>query len=410
MPVVIAMVAGEASGDLLGAHLMAALKKHLPDARFVGIGGSAMEKEGFEAWWPAEKLAVRGYAEVLRHYGEITGIRRRLLARLLAARPDAFIGVDAPDFNLWLERRLKAAAVPAIHYVSPSVWAWRGGRVDKIVRSVSHMLALFPFEPEIYRRQQIPVSYVGHPLADMIPLESQHKAARERLGLDGTGPVFALLPGSRQSELRFMGELFIATAQKLIERFPDARFLVPLASRETRKLFEEALWKRGAQVMLAKEFPDPGAIDVDHEMFDSALGRPGGAITMMFGHAQDALAAADVALVASGTATLEAALIKTPMVIAYRMSPWSWRLMRRMRYQPWVGLPNILAGRFIVPEFLQDDATAENLAQALGNLYVDRLTRAKLTDVFAGIHRTLRQGTAEKAAAAILPYLRPAVA
>lgn len=375
------MVAGEASGDLLGAHLIAALKKHLPDAQFVGIGGSRMEAEGLAAWWPAEKLAVRGYAEVLRHYCEITGIRRNLLTRLLAQKPDVFIGVDAPDFNLWLEQRLKAAGIPTIHYVSPSVWAWRGARVQKIGRAVSHMLALFPFEPEIYRQQKIPVSYVGHPLADMIPLESQRAAARERLGLEvgaGDTPIFALLPGSRQSELKFMGELFIATAKKLHERFPLAHFLVPLASRETRNLFEEALWKQGAQ-----ELP----------------------ITLMFGHAQDALAAADVALVASGTATLEAALIKTPMVIAYRMSPWSWRLMKRMRYQPWVGLPNVLAGRFVVAEFLQDDATVDNLAQALGNLYVDQVSREKLADVFAGIHRTLRQGTAAKAAAAILPYL-----
>jgi len=363
---------------------MAALKKHVPDAKFVGIGGSKMEIEGLDAWWPAERLAVRGYAEVLRHYREITGIRRKLLTRLLVDKPDVFIGIDAPDFNLWLEKRLKTAGIPAIHYVSPSVWAWRGGRVQKISRAVSHMLALFPFEPDLYRREKLPVSYVGHPMADIIPLESQRAAARERLGLgDGAAapPVFALLPGSRQSELKYMGELFITTAQKLAERFPDARFLVPLVSRETRNQFEEALWKRGAQEM---------------------------SIKLMFGHAQDALAAADVALVASGTATLEAALTKTPMVIAYRMSPWSWRLMKRMRYQPWVGLPNVLAGKFVVPEFLQDDATADNLSQALGNLYTDSLTRDKLADVFAGIHRSLRQGTSEKAAAAILPYLNAA--
>jgi lipid-A-disaccharide synthase len=374
----IAMVAGEASGDLLGAHLIAALKKHLPDARFGGIGGTKMEIQGFDAWWPAEKLAVRGYAEVLRHYREISAIRRKLLSRLLAEKPDVFIGVDAPDFNLWLERRLKARGIPVIHYVSPSVWAWRGGRIRKIARAVTHMLALFPFEPALYREQAVPVTYVGHPLADLLPPETDKVAAREQLGLEGAGPIFALLPGSRQSELQYMGDLFIETAQKLAERFADARFLVPLTTRETRNQFEEALWRRGAQ-----EMP----------------------ITLMFGHAQEALAAADVALVASGTATLETALIKTPLVIAYRMSPWSWRLLRHMGYQPWVGLPNILAGRFVVPEFLQDDATADNLAQALGNLYADRQVRAKLVDVFAEIHRTLRQGTAEKAAAAILPYL-----
>jgi lipid-A-disaccharide synthase len=380
MAVTIAMVAGEASGDLLGAHLIAALKRHLPDASFVGIGGTKMEMQGFDAWWPAEKLSVRGYAEVLRHYREIAAIRRRLLSRLLAEKPDVFIGIDAPDFNLWLERQLKGRGISAIHYVSPSVWAWRRGRVGRIARSVTHLLALFPFEPALYRDHPLPVTYVGHPLADVIPPATDKAAARERLGIEGAAPVFALLPGSRQSELQYMGELFIETAQKLSERFPDARFLVPLTTRETRNQFEEALWRRGAQ-----EMP----------------------ITLMFGHAQDALAAADVALVASGTATLETALIGTPMVIAYRMSPWSWRLLRHMGYQPWVGLPNILAGRFVVPEFLQDDASADNLAQALGNLCVDRQVQARLGEVFAGIHHTLRQGTAEKAAAAILPYLKP---
>jgi lipid-A-disaccharide synthase len=377
----IAMVAGEASGDLLAAHLIAALKQRLPDADEFGIGGPKMQREGLDAWWPAEKLAVRGYAEVLRHYREITGIRSQLISRLLREKPDVFIGVDAPDFNLAVERKLKARGIPAIHYVSPSVWAWRGGRIDKIGRAVSRILAMFPFEPAIYEERRIPVSYVGHPLADMIPLESARAAARARLELPDDARIFALLPGSRQSELQFMGELYIETAQRLHERFPDALFLVPLVSRETRNQFEAALWKLGAQ-----ELP----------------------ITMLFGHAQDALAAADCALVASGTATLEAALLKTPMVIAYRMSPWSWRLMKRMRYQPWVGLPNILAGRFVVPEFLQDEATSENLAQALANLLLDASVRQRLAGVFEGVHRQLKQGTAEKAAAAILPYLEPA--
>lgn len=374
----IALVAGEASGDLLGAHLIAALRRHLPDARFVGIGGPKMQREGFDAWWPSETLAVRGYAEVLRHYREITGIRRRLLARLTLEKPDVFIGVDAPDFNLWLEERLKRRGIPAIHYVCPSVWAWRGGRTKKIARAVSHLLALFPFEPAILERQHIPVTYVGHPLADVIPIESGRAAARERLGLQAGQMVFALLPGSRQSELQFMGELVVATAQRLYERFPTAQFLVPLISRETRNMFETTLWRLGAQ-----ELP----------------------LKLLFGHAQDALAACDAALVASGTATLEAALLKAPMVIAYRMSPWSWRLMKRMRYQPWVGLPNILAGRFAVPEFLQDDATADNLAQALGNLVQDAAVRERLETLFTEIHHRLRQGTAERAAAAVLPYL-----
>lgn len=286
-----------------------------------------------------------------------------------------------PDFNLKVEEKLKARGIPAIHYVSPSVWAWRGERIRKIGRAVNRMLAMFPFEPAIYERHHIPVTYVGHPLADVLPLEVGRAAARETLDLPADQPIFALLPGSRQSELQYMGELYIETAKLLHERFPAALFLVPLVSRETRLQFEEALWKLGAQ-----ELP----------------------LKMLFGHAQDALAASDCALVASGTATLEAALLKTPLVIAYRMSPWSWRLMKRMRYQPWVGLPNILAGRFVVPEFLQDEATPENLAQALGNLLLDTQVRERLEGVFAGIHRGLRQGTAEKAAAAILPYLEAA--
>lgn len=374
----IAMVAGEASGDLLAAHLMSALKQRLPEARFVGIGGPKMQAAGLDAWWPSEKLAVRGYAEVLRHYREIAGIRRRLLSRLLDEKPDVFIGVDAPDFNLWLEKKLKAHGIPTVHYVSPSVWAWRGGRIGKIGRAVSHMLALFPFEPPLYEKQGIPVTYVGHPLADVIPLDINRASVRERLGLPAKETVFALLPGSRQSEVEYMGELFIETARKLHERFPASRFLVPLVSRETRNRFEEMLWEQGAQ-----EMP----------------------FTLLFGHAQDALAACDAALVASGTATLEAALIKAPLVVTYRMSPWSWWLMRRMRYQPWVGLPNILAGRFVVPEFIQDDATSENLAQALGNLVVDGVVKGRLATVFREMHLELRQGTSERAASAILSCL-----
>jgi lipid-A-disaccharide synthase len=377
----IAMVAGEASGDLLAAHLLAALKRHLPDAQFVGIGGPKMQREGFDAWWPAEKLSVMGYAEALRHYREIAGIRRRLLARLLAEKPDVFIGVDAPDFNLWLEKRLKAKGVSTIHYVSPSVWAWRAGRLGRIGKAVSRVLALFPFEPVLYEQRGIPVSYVGHPLADTIPLSVDRRAAKERLGLADVQPVIALLPGSRQAELHFMAKLFVETAQKLLLRFPDGVFLVPLVSRETRQMFEAALWQCGAQELPFK---------------------------LLFGHAQDALAASDAALVASGTATLEAALLKTPMAIAYRMSPWSWRLMRRMGLQPWIGLPNILAGRFVVPEFLQDEASADNLAQAVGNLVADRQVREHIERIFTAVHRQLRQNTAEKAAAAVLPYLRSA--
>ncbi len=379
--ITIAMVAGEASGDLLASHLIEALQAHLPDARFCGIGGPKMQSAGLDAWWPAEQLAVRGYVEVLRHYRELSGMRRQLLKRLLADPPDVFIGVDAPDFNLWLETRLKAAGIPTIHFVSPSVWAWRAGRIRHIARAVSQMLCLFPFEPALYEKHGVSVSYVGHPLADMIPLEPDQGAARERLSLPPDGLVFALLPGSRQSELHFMAKTFIETAKRLNQRYPEARFLVPLVTRETRIYFENALWQAGAQ-----ELP----------------------LTLLFGHAHDALAAADGALVASGTATLEAALFKKPMVITYKMSPWSWRLMRRMQLQPWVGLPNILAGRFVVPEFLQDEATPDNLAQALGNLVADPIVPRRLHQVFSAIHQQLRQNTAEQAAAAILPTLHHA--
>lgn len=374
----IAMVAGEASGDLLASHLIRALKRHVPQARFVGIGGPKMQAEGFETWWPQEKLAVRGYAEVLRHYPELAGIRRKLAARLLAERPAAFIGVDAPDFNLWLERRCKTRGIPAIHYVSPSIWAWRGGRVKNIARSVSHMLCLFPFEPALYEAARVPVSYVGHPLADVFPLEWQRRAARARLGIGEDAQVFALLPGSRQSELQYMAQTYVETARLLQQRFPASRCLVPFATRETRDIFEAALWRVNAQ-----DLP----------------------VVMLFGHAHDALAACDVALVASGTATLEAALLRAPHVITYKMSPWSWRIMKRMGYQPWVGLPNILAGRFVVPEILQDEAQPEILAQALGNLMSDREVRARMRAAFEDIHRKLRCNTAEAAAAAILPYL-----
>jgi len=377
----IAMVAGEASSDQLAAHLIGALKQHLPDAKFYGIGGPKMQREGFESLWPAETLAVRGYAEVLRHYRAITAMRRQLLRRLLKDRPDVFIGVDGSDFNLWLEKRLKRSGIPTIHFVSPSIWAWRKNRMDKIIQSVSHILALYPFEPDLYKGTAVKCSYVGHPLADVIPLEIDQRAVRERLDVAADRPVIALLPGSRQSELYFMAETFVETAKLLLERYPGLQFLVPLVSRETRLQFETALWK-----LKADELP----------------------FTLMFGHAADAVAASDAVLVASGTATLETALVGRPMVIAYKMSPWSWRLMRSMRYLPWVGLPNILAGRYCVPELLQDEATPENLAQALGNLLVDRQARAGIARVFDSIHRLLRQDTAQKAADAVLPYLQRA--
>jgi len=374
----IAMVAGEASGDLLASHLIQALKSKLPNAIFYGIGGPKMIGQGFKAWYPLEKLAVRGYFEVIKHYREISGIRNDLKRQLLADRPDVFIGIDAPDFNLSLEKVLKQRGIPSIHYVSPSIWAWRGKRIHKIGAAVSRVLALFPFEPALYEKQGIPVSFVGHPLADILPVEDGRDGARELLDLSQQQPVFALLPGSRQSELQYMADTFIATAREIFQKLPNAVFLVPLATRETRLMFESALYRCSA-----RDLP----------------------IRMLFGHAHDAMMAADAVLVASGTATLEAALLKRPMAIVYIMASLTHRLMKRMGYLPYVGLPNILAGKFVVPEFIQDDATPQNLAQVLLNYYADKASCNRISEVFREIHLQLKQNTAEKAAVAILDCL-----
>jgi lipid-A-disaccharide synthase len=374
----IAMVAGEASGDLLASHLIAALKQKLPDAVFFGIGGPKMQAQGFDAWWPLEKLAVMGYVDALKNYREIAGIRRRLKKRLLDLRPDIFIGVDAPDFNLGLEADLKKAGIKTIHYVSPSIWAWRGGRIKKIARAVNRVLALFPMEPPLYEKAGIPVTYVGHPLADIIPLETSKPGVREALQIPRDAPVFALLPGSRQGELAMLADTYVQTARLIRERLPDALFVVPLATRETRLQFEEAIYRQQAA-----DLP----------------------FRLLFGHAQDALGAADVSLVASGTATLEAALIKRPMVITYKIAGASYWIMKRMAYQPFVGLPNILAGREVVPEILQDQATPENLAEALIKLYEDKDNARAVAEAFTDIHLQLRQNTAEKAANAVIECL-----
>ncbi|MBK7462604.1 MAG: lipid-A-disaccharide synthase [Betaproteobacteria bacterium] len=378
-PVRIAMVAGEASGDLLASHLMAALKAKLPDAVFYGIGGPKMQALGFDAWWPMEKLAVMGYVDALKHYREISGIRRQLKKRLLDIRPDIFIGVDAPDFNLRLETDLKSAGVKTIHYVSPSIWAWRGGRIKKIARAVDRVLALFPMEPPLYEKERIPVTYVGHPLADIIPLVTNMRAVREKLSMPKEVPIFAMLPGSRKGELEMMADTFVQTAKIIRERFlPNALFIVPLTTRETRLQFEMAIYQQQAG-------------DVPFRL--------------LFGHAQDALGAADVSLVASGTATLEAALIKRPMVITYKIAKLSYWIMKRMAYQAFVGLPNILAGRSVVPEILQDEATPENLAEALVKLYEDKENAEAVAEAFTEIHLQLRQNTAEKAANAVIECL-----
>jgi len=375
----IGLVAGEPSGDLLGGELISALRARVPNARFVGIGGPRMVAAGMHTLFPLEKLSVRGYVEVLRHYREITGIRRQLKRYFLDARPAVFIGIDAPDFNLELEETLKGAGISTVHYVSPSIWAWRGGRIRGIRRAVSRMLTVFPFETVLYERAGIPVTYVGHPLADMLAKVPSRTEARAGLRLGQSVPVVALLPGSRISEIEQHADLFVAAAERMASAIEGVCLLVPLINRQTRDLFEAALYRRTQQVELN--------------------------IKLLFGHAHDAMAAADVVLAASGTATLEAALLQRPMVITYRMPRLSWWLMNWRRYQPWVGLPNILAGEFVVPEFLQDQATPDNLATAVIDLLADSAKRKIIEQRFAAMAAELRQGAAEKAAAAVIPYL-----
>jgi len=375
------MVAGEASGDFLGAHLIAALRERVPGLRLVGIGGPKMEAQGLESWFPMEKLAVRGYVEVLRHYLEIRAIHRKLGRRLLEARPRLFIGVDAPDFNLSLERKLKRSGIPTVHYASPSLWAWRGGRMSAIAASVDKMLVLFPFEEALYRDAGVPVAYVGHPLADLTSEDNGAAAAREQLRLPATRKIVALLPGSRQSEVRYMAGCFVQTAKLIAARQPAVHFLVPLISRETRAIFEEVVYAESGS-----ELP----------------------MTVLFGHAREAIAACDVALVASGTATLETALARKPMVITYKMAALTAYIMRKMGYLPWVGLPNIIAGEFVVPEILQDEATPENLSQAVLNSLNDPVVNRKLPERLDRIRLLLRKDTAARASEALMPWLRPA--
>lgn len=375
----IAMVAGEASGDLLASHLMLAIKEIMPQVHFVGIGGPKMKAAGMQVLYPMEKLSVMGYLEVLRHYREIAGIRSSLRKHLIANPPDLFIGIDAPDFNFDLELALKRRGIPTVHYVSPSIWAWRGERIHKIKRAVSHMLALFPFEVALYEKAGVPVSYVGHPLADILPEMPNRLAMREQMRIHPLhAKVFAMLPGSRKSEVLQLAKTYIDTARLILKTIPDAQFLVPLGSRETRNIFEQVIWE-----------------DEAHDL----------PITLLFGHAHDAMIAADGVLVASGTASLEAALLKRPMVITYKMSAISWWLAKRKQYLPYVGLPNILSGKFVVPELLQSDATPENLAQALLNLVGNKQAVSELEQRFTEMHLLLKQDAAKKAANAIIPFL-----
>lgn len=374
----VGMVAGEASGDMLGAHLIAALKARRGPMLFAGIGGPRMSGQGFQSQFPMEKLSVRGYTDALRSYIEIAGIRRRLARGLLEERPDLFIGVDSSDFNLGLERQLKDAGIPTVHYVSPSVWAWRRWRVRRIARAVDRILVMLPFEEPLYQKAGVPVTYVGHPLADLIPFEPNKDEARAQLRLPSGKLIVALLPGSRRSELQHMAGAFVLAAHRFRQEVHDVHFVCPTATRVTRDMFELAMHQ--------------------HQRTDLPL-------TLLFGHSHEALAAADIALVASGTATLETALFKTPMVIAYRQSPISWAIMRQMAYLPYVGMPNILAGEKLVPELLQDQATPQALADALLALLRDGEARKRQIARFRDFHAMLRQNTAEKAADAVLEVM-----
>ncbi len=374
----IAIVAGEASGDLLGAHLMSALKKQRKELSFFGIAGPKMMSEGAQTLYPMERLSIRGYFEVLKHLRGLRKLRKALLQQIIAEKPDVFIGVDAPDFNFWLERKLKKHGIPTIHYVSPSIWAWRGGRIHKIKRAVTHMLALFPFEPALYEKVDLPVTYVGHPLADELPLMPNKKAARELLKLRQSELIIAMLPGSRQSEVQQHAEFFVKTAELMTQHHPDAKFIVPLITRETRNIFDKALAKSK----------------------DSSL-----KIDLLFSHAHDAMEAADFVVVASGTATLEAALLKKPMIITYRMPIISWWLLKAMRYIPYVGLPNVLANKYIVPELLQKNATPEKLNETMVAMLEDKKGLKDIKETFTDIHRTLKQNSAKKSAEVVLSYL-----
>jgi len=377
--ITIGIVAGEASGDALAATLIRAVRERHPDIRFVGVAGPQMEAAGCEAWYSTERLAVRGLVEVIAHLPQLFRLRRQLRSRLLAARVPLFIGVDAPDFNFGLERKLKRRGVRTVHFVSPSVWAWRRKRLRKIGRAVNRMLALFPFEPPLYEAHGIPVTYVGHPMAAEAATHVTRRETRELLKLKAATPVFALLPGSRLSEIEMHAGLLLTTAARIHDAREDARFLVPFVTRATRDAFETAMHRSGHATL---------------------------PITLLYGHAEDALRAADVGIVASGTATLEAALARCPHVIFYRVSALTARIVGRKLLLPYVGLPNVLAGEFVAPEFLQDDATPVNLAQAALNLFDDTVTRRRLEALFAGFAAQLSADTGTLAATAVFDELR----
>jgi lipid-A-disaccharide synthase len=371
----VALVAGEVSGDMLAGRLLAGLRPHLPHARFHGIGGPRMIEQGFVSDLPMDTLTVRGLFEVIPRYREIKRIQDTLRDRLLAERPAVFIGADYPGFNLGLEMQLKAAGIPTVHFVSPQIWAWRGGRIKKIRKAVSHMLVIFPFEEEIYRQAGVPVTYIGHPLAEMIPLAPDQAQARRALGVDVNARVVTVMPGSRMGELKYLAEPFVGAVRLLAARDPGLRFIVPMAGEAQRRYFQQLV--AGA-----------GLGDVD--------------ITLVDGQSHAAICAADAVLVASGTATLEVALFKKPMVIAYKVMRASWEIMRHMGYQPWIGLPNILAREFLVPELLQNAATPQALADAVWQQLNDAPGRLRLVQRFTDMHHSLLRNSAQESAAAVM--------
>ena len=375
----IGFVAGEASGDLLAAPVIAALRERLPQAQFAGIAGDRMIEAGATAWWHVRELSVRGYAEVLRELPRLLQMRAALRDRLLSGRPAAVVGVDSPDFNLRLEMQLRAAGVPTVHYVSPSIWAWRPKRIDKVRRAADRVLLVFPFEQKIYDEAGIAATYVGHPLASLIAPHADAAAARARLGLAVDQPLVALLPGSRRAEVQHIGPAFVEAAVLMLRREPRMRFVLPVAEPGLRGFLAPAL---------------------------AAAGVGAQRIMLVDGRSHDCLQAADGVLVASGTATLEAALFGKPMVIAYRMPAVSYWLMQRMGTVRFIGLPNILAGEPLVPELIQHEATPARLAEALLALLDDRRHCERLRERFAAMHGGLRRDTARLAADAIMATMK----
>ena len=375
----IGIVAGETSGDLLGAELIQAIKKRVPDVRFEGIAGPKMIELGCDALYPSEKLAVMGLIGIGK-YMELRSIRAGLARKLINDPPDIFIGIDAPDFNIGLETRLRHHNIPTVHYVSPSVWAWRQYRLPKIARAINLMITLFPFEAKFYEEHNVPVRFVGHPLADMIPLQSDSMAARTALGLPLNKHIIALLPGSRMGEVSRLSDYFVQAAAQCIEQRPGLHFVAPFANRETRELFEQALQAK------APHLP----------------------ITVIDGQSREAMTAADVVLLASGTATLEGMLLKKPMVVAYRLKPFSYWLAMQLLKVDNYSLPNLLVGKRVIPEIIQDEVTAESLSQAVLAYLDDPEKVADLQQQFSEVHHALRQNASESAADAVLSVVERA--